>query len=68
MSGDCGVVKGAHRWRYRRVMRGRKILRDIAPDQAEIKLGGPPPLPRGKLVWDQEKRARTALLRRRLNL
>lgn len=51
--------------RSRRI--GETVINKITPDRAEIKVGGPPPLPQAKVEWDREKKERIARLHRRLN-
>jgi len=46
---------------------GKKLFNEIIPDRAEIKIGGPPPLPQGKVEWDREKKERISQLRKRIN-
>ncbi len=43
---------------------GETVINTISPDRAELEIGGPKPLPRGKLEWDREKKERIRLLRR----
>lgn len=40
------------------------VIDKILPDHAEIKVGGPAPLPRAKIEWNREKKARIARLNR----
>lgn len=47
---------GQDRTKIKRTI-GRSISR-IAPDRAEIKIGGPPPLPQGTLEWNKNRNAR----------
>jgi hypothetical protein len=42
---------------------GDAIIDKVVPDHAEIKVGGPAPLPRAKVEWDREKKERISQLR-----